>query len=96
MAHCVVDYSEGCAESRYRIFSIRDGLTSKRIATLCIEHRERGWSVCQARGRANAAITREVRAVVDHVLGLHRAVPSPGGTANGADELAALLASLED
>jgi hypothetical protein len=68
MAHCVADYAGDCVDGRMRVFSIRDPLTAKRLATLSVDRMPEGWKLHQLRGRANAEVPDEIAKYVEEVV----------------------------
>ncbi len=59
MAHCVADYADRCRAGDYRVFSIRESLCNKRIATAGLKGASGRWVVDDVRGTANTRGSEE-------------------------------------
>lgn len=65
MEHCVKTYEELCRFNYARIFSVRDALSQKRIATLSLIWEDDYWHLDQVKGFRNAEIACNERSFFD-------------------------------
>lgn len=61
MHNCVSTYAKSCRADTYRIFSIREEKTNKRIATVGLRFSDRFWKLDQVKGKNNRDVSSSVK-----------------------------------
>jgi len=63
MKHCVSSYAKGCRDGAYRVFSIRETGSEKRVATVGLRFKDSFWALDQVKGKANRKAGSELESL---------------------------------
>ena len=63
MKHCVSTYAKECRDGSYRVFSIRDKRSKKRVATAGLKMQDSFWRLDQVKGPDNGPVSTELEAL---------------------------------
>lgn len=58
MKNCVASYADVCKKGNYRVFSIREISSEKRVATVGLERRRNTWVLDQVKAKCNRAASK--------------------------------------